>query len=308
MSTALPRIAVLLAAYNGTQWIEEQLDSIRLQEGVSADTFISVDVSEDDTYAMCQRYASKYGSVVLLPPAGPFGGAAPNFFRLFKDVDLGSYEFVSLADQDDIWQPNKLIRAVSCLKAHRAQGYSANVTAFWPDGHQRLLNKAQPQRPCDYFFEAAGPGCTYVFDADLAAFLKRQILTQWEVLKEVSLHDWYFYAIARHAGHSWHIDPESSMRYRQHRHNQFGANVGGKALIARVLKIRQGWWFAQVRIIALLVGRACATTEPDWLGFRRADFAYLAAHARSFRRRSRDQIFFFLLCIAMAIRPKPIGR
>lgn len=36
----IPRVAVLLAAYNGMQWIEEQVDSILNQQGVAVTLFL----------------------------------------------------------------------------------------------------------------------------------------------------------------------------------------------------------------------------------------------------------------------------
>jgi rhamnosyltransferase len=45
----VPRVAVLLAAYNGMQYIAEQMDSILAQIGVDVTVFISVDRSTDGT-------------------------------------------------------------------------------------------------------------------------------------------------------------------------------------------------------------------------------------------------------------------
>lgn len=301
MSASLPNVAVLLAAYNGRQWIEEQLHSIRSQAAVNIDIYISVDVSDDDTQAFCEAYALTYGNVFVLPGGERFGGAACNFFRLFRDVELQGYDFVSLADQDDIWRSDKIARAISCLQLMGAQGYSSNVTAFWADGRRHVLNKAQPQRHQDYFFEAAGPGCTYVFRHDLATFLQQKTLQDWAELGRVGLHDWYFYAMARHSGYTWYIDAWPSMDYRQHSTNQFGANVGFRALASRLSRVREGWWLRQVKLIATLAGRD--GREPAWIGFDRADYLWLALHARMCRRRTRDQVFFFVLCCFKAVAP-----
>lgn len=116
MSVKLPRIAVLLAAYNGMQWIEEQTASILGQVGVDITVYISVDTSTDGTEVWCQKYANNHASVIVLPPAGSFGGAARNFFRLVHDVDLSDCDFVAFADQDDIWHPDKLERATRIIR------------------------------------------------------------------------------------------------------------------------------------------------------------------------------------------------
>ena len=46
----LPKIAVLLAAYNGKSWIQDQINSILKQNNVQVDIFVSIDFSSDGTY------------------------------------------------------------------------------------------------------------------------------------------------------------------------------------------------------------------------------------------------------------------
>ena len=153
MPVKSPRIAVLLAAYNGMQWIEEQLSSILLQEGVDLTVYISVDPSTDGTEEWCLAYAAEHPQVVVLPSAGVFGGASRNFFRLIRDVDLAEFDLVSFADQDDVWHADKLKRAAHNIKSRQLGGYSSNVTAFWRDGRTQLVDKAQPQVAWDYFLK-----------------------------------------------------------------------------------------------------------------------------------------------------------
>lgn len=112
-----PKIAILLAAYNGMQWIAEQIETIFNQQGVGVTVFISVDLSTDGTYEWTEQLAEKHNNVVLLPYGERFGGAGPNFFRLVKDVDFSGFDAVSFADQDDIWRPEKLGRAYSKISA-----------------------------------------------------------------------------------------------------------------------------------------------------------------------------------------------
>ena len=85
-----------------------------------------------------------------------------DLFRLFRVVDFSGYDYISLADQDDVWLDCKLARACKLLREDEAEGYSSNVLAFWPDGRERLIEKAFPQRRWDFLFEGPGPGCTFV--------------------------------------------------------------------------------------------------------------------------------------------------
>ncbi|WP_213939893.1 glycosyltransferase [Pseudomonas sp. dw_612] len=296
-----PKVAVLLAAYNGMRWIEEQLNSILVQSGVEVTVYISIDPSTDGTEGWCAAYADQHPAVIALPAAGTFGGASRNFFRLLRDVDLDAYDFVAFSDQDDVWRPDKLQRATHAIQTRQVDAYSSNVTAFWADGCTHLLDKAQSQVDWDFLFEAAGPGCTYVMSNGLVDKLKASMLANWQPLQEVSLHDWYCYAFARSHGYRWYIDPIPSMDYRQHERNQVGANKGLSPLIARYKTIHDGWWFNQVQMIAVLTGLGSDPFVQSWMALRRRQLMRLSFSAWRCRRRVRDKVFFFCICWASAL-------
>lgn len=287
---------MLLAAYNGMAWIEAQLDSILTQTNVCVSVFISVDTSTDGTEAWCADYAQHHASISLLPPAGRFGGASRNFLRLIRDVDFSTFDYVAFSDQDDIWHPDKLQRAVAALAPGHHDAYSSNVTAFWPEGQRVLLDKAQPQVQWDYLFEAAGPGCTYVMNRRLADAFKSSLLSHWDAAQAVSLHDWYCYAFARSHGFRWLIDPVPGMDYRQHANNQVGANTGLASLISRLKKIADGWWAEQVVLIGQLIGDSQLHPAGKHVSTR-LSFLKLAFKAPQCRRRPRDKIFFIIACL-----------
>ncbi|MBW2187408.1 MAG: glycosyltransferase [Deltaproteobacteria bacterium] len=150
------KIAVLLAAHNGVAWLKEQVDSILNQHKVEVTLFVSVDRSSDGTEVWFDKLSKQDNRVVILPHGQSFGGAAPNFFRLIRDVDFDGFDYVSFADQDDIWHLNKLKRATEQLVLNKADAYSSNVTAFWPSGKEQIVFKSQLQCKWDYLFEAAG--------------------------------------------------------------------------------------------------------------------------------------------------------
>jgi rhamnosyltransferase len=301
-----PRVAVLLAAYNGMQWIEEQLASILDQSAVNVTVYISIDPSTDGTETWCAAYAAAHAEVLILPAAGVFGGASRNFFRLIRDVDFKGYDFVAFSDQDDVWHSNKLERAIHAIQTRRTEAYSSNVTAFWSDGSTHVLDKAQPQVEWDFLFEAAGPGCTYVMSKKLTDSLKSSMLANWQQLQDVSLHDWYCYAFARSHGYQWYIDPEPSMDYRQHERNQVGANKGLRPLIARYKTIHDGWWFNQVQLIAQLIGPGSDPFVQRLLSLRLTELISLSFSAWRCRRRVRDKVFFFCICWATALKGKKV--
>ncbi|MBD1555168.1 glycosyltransferase [Pseudomonas typographi] len=296
---SLPRVAVLLAAHNGERWLPEQLQSIRNQQGVQVQIYISVDMSDDGTLVCCQGYAEQYRDITLLQP-GKFGSAGRNFFRLIRDVPIDGFDYVAFADQDDVWLANKLRRAVELLCTRQIAAYSSNVIAFWPDGRRQVLNKAQPQVHWDHLFEAAGPGCTYVLTPALAHALRSFVSEKWAALQEVTLHDWLIYAYARQAGWQWFIDPEPGVLYRQHAANQVGANTSIRSALNRWRRIRQGWWFDQISRIATIIDvkePSPVIAEP----IDRRQIRRMLINSRQCRRRLRDKWLFSGLCLVALV-------
>ena len=249
------KIAVLLAAYNGVQFIQEQVKSILEQVVVDVTIFISVDASSDGTESLVDELALSDSRVVVLSYGQQFGGAAPNFYRLIKEVDFTSFDYISFSDQDDFWLPAKLSLAVDAIQKDNADGYSSNVIAFWPNGEQRLINKAQSQKRWDFIFESPGPGCTFVMTRNLINKVKKTLTDDKSEARNVELHDWLIYAICRSYGGRWFIDPCPLVKYRQHQNNQFGANAGFKTKWARFIKFKSGWYRAEVAKVAQVCTR-----------------------------------------------------
>lgn len=302
-----PRFAVCLAAYNGMAFMVEQIESILQQEGVDLHVFISVDQSTDGTEDRLAEWALLDQRLTLLPFGQRFGAAGPNFYRLLREVNLSSFDYLSFADQDDLWHPEKLLRAHSSMTAKNAAGYSSNVTAFWPSGKTQLVNKAQPQRSLDFLFEAAGPGCTYVLKTSLALPLQQLVRGADNSLLRVGYHDWLIYAFARANNFPWVIDEWSSMQYRQHANNQIGVNAGWRSYWLRVRKMLSGHGFEQSLLIADLVHASSIPVVQHGMRGGRLGYLWLALRAKQCRRKRLDQLWFFILCVLFAVA-KPVDR
>ena len=95
-------ISVCIATYNGEKYLAEQLDSILLQVSEEDELIISDDGSTDHTLEILRTYAANYPQIQLLQ--GPGQGVIANFaFALTHTKG----EVIFLADQDDVWLPNK---------------------------------------------------------------------------------------------------------------------------------------------------------------------------------------------------------
>lgn len=251
----MKKILILLATYNGARWLPEQIDSILRQRNVDVRILISDDLSADNTWIWLQELAKNDCRVKLLPRNEKFGRAAKNFYHLVEMADIAEADFFAYADQDDLWEQDKLIRQIELLEAGGYDGVSSDVEAFWENGKRVRIVKSQKQRKLDFLFESAGPGCTFLMTPWLISELKRLLATPELKVHDIGLHDWLTYAVCRTAGKKWFIDTFPTVRYRQHANNELGANKGIRALRSRLKKISAGWYYAEV----LKISKVCQT-------------------------------------------------
>lgn len=282
----LPKVAVLLAAYNGEKYIKEQILSILNQKYVEIHIFISIDQSTDLTLKICKELQYQHNNITIINKGTEkFGSAGKNFYYLFKAVNLDGFDFIALSDQDDIWKENKLNRGVEVLKSQNCDGYSSDVECFWESGRKnKIIKKSYPQRKYDYLFEPAGPGCTYVLKNNLAIAIKNNINSSPQLPFH---HDWFIYAFSRANGYKWHIDQTSNILYRQHNNNQEGANYGIKQKIKRLKKLKTGEYKSYINEILK------STKSP----FARTLKTKIIKNPFLFRRKKTEAFFLFLFAL-----------
>lgn len=262
------KVAVLMASFNGIAWLPDQLKSIMNQRDVEISLYVSDDFSQDGSFDYLQQLALQDKCINLLPRSAKFGAAGKNFYRLIQDVNISDYDYVAFADQDDIWNQDKLIRHISLMHKYGVDGVSSSVVAFWNNRKKKLINKSHPQRELDYLFESAGPGCTFLMTPWLVNELKRLLNDSSSNSREVALHDWLAYAVCRASGRKWLIDPIPTVQYRQHTHNVIGANAGVKAKLSRIRKMSNGWYRREV----LKVVQVCSEVSDNPLLKRLNDY------------------------------------
>ncbi len=295
-SSSRPRVTVLLATYNGRRWLPDQVASILDQRGVDVRLVVLDDGSVDGTVDWLTELETREPRVTVLPADEPSGSAAANFYRLIERSDTQDADLVALADQDDIWMPDKLERHAELIATRGVAAVSSSITSFDASGRRTLVRKSYPQRAFDFLTESPGPGSTFLMTPAVVA-LVRDVLREHPLARTAEYHDSLIYAIVRARGWSWHIDAVPTVDYRQHENNVMGSNVGGAPALERLRLIRSKWHRQQ----ALIHAAVGLTVAPDAIssGLSRmnslmADTGLrsrlaLAAHAGSLRRRPRDR-------------------
>jgi rhamnosyltransferase len=241
-----PRVAVLLATRNGRDWLPDQIDSIFAQVGVTVRLIVGDDASTDATWQWLETTLGSRPDVTLIRYERPSGSAGANFRKLFVEAQVADADYVALADQDDVWAPEKLQRAIDRLVISGAAAYSGTVDAFWPDGRRREMTQNPNVRAADFLFEGAGQGCTFVLEGPLFADVRAFCLAHPAEAEALHYHDWLIYLLTRAWRRSWTFDSRPLIHYRQHRSNEIGARHGLAAFKRRVELIRSGWFRCQV--------------------------------------------------------------
>lgn len=240
-----PRVAVLLSTYNGEAFLDQQVTSILAQSGVDLTLLVRDDGSADGTLALLARHAAHDPRVRVFAEANL--GSAPSFFALLQRGDAEARYF-AFADQDDVWAPDKLARAVALLGSHPDGTpllYSSRVQYVDRDLHPFGLSRTPVRVGFPWaLVEDSLNGCTMVMNRRL-----RDLLVERppRVLRH---HDWWSYLVASALGEVV-CDSAVTMRYRQHGANLIGASpryLGTLAL--RWRKVVRGRWTFRPRELA----------------------------------------------------------
>lgn len=99
-------IQILLATYNGEQFIRQQLDSLFAQSFQDFTILVRDDGSTDKTLEIVNAYSQKYPSrISFIKDNKKNVGATQNFGILLENSNS---DYIFFCDQDDIWLPNKM--------------------------------------------------------------------------------------------------------------------------------------------------------------------------------------------------------
>lgn len=105
------KISVAMATYNGEKYIKDQIRTILENLENEDEIIISDDGSTDNTINIIENFMKKDNRIKLFK--GPKNGVKQNFANAIKNC-TGKYIF--LADQDDIWEKNKVDKVLNCFE------------------------------------------------------------------------------------------------------------------------------------------------------------------------------------------------
>ncbi|MDR0250776.1 MAG: glycosyltransferase family 2 protein, partial [Burkholderiales bacterium] len=220
-------VAILLCTYQGEAFLAQQLDSIACQTHRDWKLYAADDGSTDRTRAILEDYQTQWGADRLHISDGPQRGYAANFLTLLcrDTVHADCYAY---CDQDDLWEPDKLERAlrfvspvVSSLSIETPALYASRTRLIDDSGASLGFSPCFTRPPAftNALVQNIGGGNTMLFNEAARRLLKSAGVV------DVLAHDWWTYLIVSGYGGAVFYDPLPSVQYRQHAKNQMGTNL-----------------------------------------------------------------------------------
>ena len=222
-----PQVQIVMAVYNGSLYLKEQIESIINQDYKNWQLLISDDNSNDDSVEIINRYAAKDNRIKVVLKDSAFGNAGTHFLSLLK---ITTSKYVMCSDQDDVWDSNKI---TTCLSAMIQEEAMSPDTPILIHTDLRVVD-SKLNRIADSFYKYSGinpntstfefhiatanvTGCTMLINDSLRDLIK---LTNDD--RYICMHDWWCSLIASAFGRIGFIDNQT-ICYRQHENNTLGA-------------------------------------------------------------------------------------
>lgn len=205
------RVSVAMATYNGEKYIKEQIDSIMTNLKENDELIISDDGSKDSTREIIEEYIKDDNRIKLID--GPKNSVKQNFANAISNC---SGEYIFLADQDDIWENNKVELVLNCfeqekctLVIHDNQVINENEEVVIPSFFEyRNSGRGKFKN----IWKNTYIGCCMAFKSEI----KKDILP---IPNNIEMHDQWIGIVNEYVGKSVFLN-EKLIRYRRH-----GGNV-----------------------------------------------------------------------------------
>lgn len=218
---SLSSVCIVLATYNGERFLPEQLRSLSAQTRPPDRVVLRDDGSDDHSVEIARAWSRDCGIDIQLE-TGPRLGPAQSFLHALRAT--GPADLYLFCDQDDVWLPNKIeraLRVVPCNVGAPPVLYASCAQVV--DEQLRFLRLTAAPRRLSFASAACESlltGCTMAFNTALRERVVR------ELPAFTPMHDWWLYLVASAMG-TLHFDEVPTLLYRQHEHNALGAGRSG---------------------------------------------------------------------------------
>ena len=225
------KISVAMCTYNGSKFIEQQLESILNQTVEPSEVVVCDDNSTDNTYSILEAFQASYPDIIKLFKNNKRVGRITNFNNA---ISICSGDIVVLSDQDDVFLPYKFERLLDVFVSDPTCGLAfsdatvvdeelnpistSQFSAIWPSFDSTRQAKLRDGRGYEVINKnTPAIGCSMAFRKNLTKYILP--------IPPNAAHDFWILAIAI-AFTNIRIIEEPLVLYRQHGENLAGLQVG----------------------------------------------------------------------------------
>ncbi|MGB2510916.1 glycosyltransferase [Leuconostoc suionicum] len=239
----MKKVVVLMSAYNGEKYIEEQINSILCQRGMNSLFHLSILVRDDGSTDGTEKILNKLSAnnnVVILNKLTDNLGVKKSFFYLLNNAPEADLYFFS--DQDDIWPQNKVERffahydSLKKTDQNKAVGLYSDLwiaDEFGKSTNVKMSEMYDWSRNADYQYLSWNyrvTGAAFAINSNTKNILSN--LTE-NIIAKINMHDSFIGLIISTTGKLIEID-EPLLYYRQHESNVVGASHSSKSILQRI--------------------------------------------------------------------------
>lgn len=155
---SFPLVSVILPVYNGADFLERTLESIRKQTYPASciEVMLVDDGSEDDSLQIARNYADKLHNLKICSQPNKGVSSARNL-----GIALSEGELIAFLDADDYWLPDKLAAQVAVFQQDQSLGLVHCGCSFVDENGRTMTNWSRRSRTdegdillefiCDFF-------------------------------------------------------------------------------------------------------------------------------------------------------------
>ena len=220
-------IVVLLATYNGSEYLKQQLDSLFKQTFSDFRIVVHDDGSSDATLDIINTYRNNYPEKIELLYGDSLGSPKANFLWMLTQVEAEIYFF---CDQDDVWHETKIEKTLHALG--KINTPACVFTDMWvtdeslnvlSDSFIRYIGRTPDNTAySQILIDNPAAGTTMCFNRALRDLVV-ELLPKIDI-NNIPMHDALVLALADIMGQVIAID-EPLVYYRQTGHNTMGATT-----------------------------------------------------------------------------------
>lgn len=293
-------VSILLSTYNGSKYILEQLESLRLQSFSDFTLYVRDDGSSDDTLELIKNY--KGLDVVILEDSHGNVRPAKSYLHMLSEIESDVYFF---CDQDDYWFPDKIYNTLKMLESvedisktpilvhTELELVDQNLNKLGSNFHEADgVNPTQFIESNKIYVENCVVGCTSAFNRAARDICIENFNLKFDF---IAMHDWWVALCVRNCGRIYY-DNNPSISYRQHSSNVSGSSYSKKFTLKSISLER----IIKVRTMKLNIIRQLETYQRVFLQVRNCKEKKLVK--KIFKSMSRDNFYTWITLFYIGVR------